>query len=335
MKKLYHYLPLVILSVFVSLFIMLAEASAFTKNVLLDPDVYKDAMDQKSVSTAIYDELTEYFKSLSSATGIPPEVFTDPLSEEELYSASYRLLKDSLDYLNNDSAPKPKSTLDLSGLEKSIVDYIENDAAERQIKMDKEYKELRDNTVKIAKEQVESRLDTMMLYTLSKTDIGTTIHKHSGMLTVAFWVLIGLAIALMAVMVIIDRHHPRDFPYWLGLIMVVTSAGFFVPALILQKTNYFSSFFIMNEYIHRSVTGLFEVALDNIITVQLIILIAGAVLIISAQVIHTLYIRHLKKQWKKTHWHEDKEQDEETDTTEASEAPEAVISGEAEADPAE
>ena len=309
MKKLYHYLPMVILSVFLTVFIGCAEAAYFTRNTLLDPEIYKQAMDQREVSKSMYEELVRYFDSLSSATGIPAEVFTEPLDEEELYRASYRLLKDTLEYLTNPDAPKPAVTYDFSGIERSITDYISKDADERSIKKDKEYEELLNNTVKTAKTQISSRFDTVMLYTLSEKSIGESIHKHIGLISAAFWASVGIAVILLAIMIIIDRHHPRDFIYWGGLVMFVSGAMFLIPSVILCKTGYFDRFFIMNTHIYKTVTGMLELALKEIITVQLVVVIIGFVLLAAAQVVHVLYLKHLKKEYKKTHWHKNTEEE--------------------------
>lgn len=324
-KKLYHFAPIVVLSVFAIIFIILAETVFFVKRTLLDSEIYKSAMDQKAVSNAMYDELEKYFESLSSATGIPAEVFTEPLSEDELYTSSYMLLKDSLGYLSDSDAAKPETRYDLSKLEKSITDYIEKDAEERGITKDEDYKKLLKNTVDIAKKQVTSRLDIIMLQTLSNSKVGESVHKYSGWITPVFWTLVGLALLMIIGIVIIDRHHPRDFFYWAGVLIAVPAAVFYFPALYLHRTEYFSTFFITNEYIHRTVTGVFEIALKRIMTVQLILLIIGLVLIIAAQIIHVLFIRHLKKQWKKTHWQEDREpEDDDSSPAETVSEPAAV-----------
>ena len=305
MKKLYHYIPMVVLSFFAIIFIVAAEVFSYTKNTLLDADIYKTAMDQKSVSDSMYNELIVYFKSLSNATGIPPEVYTENIDKDKLYESSYILLRDCLSYLADPDAPKPKINYDSKPIEDNIRNYIEKDADERGLKKNSEFKKLVDNTVKIAREQITSRLDTMMLYTLSKTGAAEAVHKYSHLLGIGSWICIGLAAVMFALMIFINRHHPRDLPYWLGVLILVPACVFLVPAVILEKTDYFSSFFIRNEYIHDTVTGMFGLALDGIIKTQIILAIIGVVFIISAQVIHTVYVRHLKKQHRKHHWRED------------------------------
>lgn len=299
MKKLYHFTPMVILALFASIFMILAEACIFVNGTLLDSDVYYQSMNEKNVSQSMYDELCTYFISLSSATGIPVEVFTEPLDKDELYTTSFKLLQESITYLKDKNAPKPAVNYDFSKIEKSITDYIEKHAEEHNIEKDDEYKKLLKNTIDTAKEQIQSRFDVMMLYTMSKTSFAEKIHNYSFLFGIGRFVFIGLVVILAVVMVIIDRHHPRDFPYWVGLILTVSSGFWLIPSLYLKATGYFEAFFIQNPYIKKTVTGMFEIILSDTIKLHLILLIIGVVLIISTLVIHYAYIHYLKKKHQK------------------------------------
>ena len=301
MKKLYHFVPMLILSLFAVIFVILAEACIFVDSTLLDSDIYMQAMNEKNVTQSMYDELCVYFESLSHATGIPTNVYTDPLDKEELYTTSFKLLQESINYLKDKNAPKPSVNYDYSKVEKSITEYIVKHAEENNITIDKEYRKLIENTVNTAKTQIESRFDVMMLYTLSKTSGAEVLHNNSWLIGIGSLVFIGLAVILLVFMVIIDRHHPRDFPYWAGLIMAVSGGFWLVPAMYLKFSDFFGTFAIRNEYIYNTVTGMFGIALDHIIRLQMIIAIIGLVLIISTQIIHLVYLHYLKNRYKKTH----------------------------------
>ena len=294
MKKLYHFVPMLILSLFAVIFVILAEACIFTHHTLLDSEIYMQAMNEKNITQSMYDELCTYFESLSHATGIPTEVFTDPLDKEELYTTSFKLLQESITYLKDKNAPKPSVNYDYSKVEKSITDYIEKHAEEHNIEKNKEYQKLINNTVKTAKTQIESRFDVMMLYTLSKTSGAEKLHNNSWLIGVGIFLFIGLTVLMLIIMVIIDRHHPRDFPYWAGLIMAVSAGFWLIPSAILKSQDFFATFAIRNEYIYDSVTGMFDLALSSIIRLQVILLVIGILLIISAQLIHTIYLHYLK-----------------------------------------
>lgn len=299
MKKLYHFAPMVILSIFLVIFIVLIEAALYAKHVLFKPDIYANAMNEKEVTQAMYDEINTNFGYYAAPTGIPQEVFTSSYTKDELYTASFKLLTDSLAYITDKNAPKPVISYDFSKVEKNITDYIEKDAEQRSIEKTKEYYTMIANTVKMSKDQITTRLDVMMLYKLSGTKGAELVHDRSDLFGIVIWALIGTALLILIIMVVIDRHHPRDYPYWLGLVLMASSGTLLVPAVYLKSTNYFEAFFIKSEYIHRTVTGLFEIILNDIIRFELIMLIIGALLVLSTQVIHIVYVGHLKKKWQK------------------------------------
>ncbi len=303
MKRLYHFVPLIILSLFISIFLILFQLCVFINNTVLDPQIYNQAMNEKNVTQSIYDDLCTYFKSLSNATGIPTEVFTAPLDKEALYTASFKLLSESLNYITDKNAPKPSPNYDFTSEEESITNYIEKHASENNIEKNDEYKKLLKNTVDTAKTQIQSRFDVVMLYTLAKSSAGEKLHNYSYLFSIGSYVTIGLVIVLLVIMIIIDRHHPRDYPYWVGLIMVVSSGFWLIPAVYLKATEYFQTFFVRNEYIHKAVTGMFEISLDRIIRTQLILFIVGVVLIVSTLIIHYVYLHHLRVQYHKSHDH--------------------------------
>ena len=117
MKKLYHFAPMVILSVVLVIFIVLIEAALYAKYVLFKPDIYASAMNEKEVAQAMYDEINTNFGYYSAPTGIPQEVFTSSYTKDELYTASFRLLTDSLSYITDKSAQKPVINYDFSKID--------------------------------------------------------------------------------------------------------------------------------------------------------------------------------------------------------------------------
>lgn len=312
MKKLYHFTPMILLTILLVILLMLTEAALYVKTVIFKTDIYADAMNEKEVAQAMFDEINTNFGYYIGPTGIPQEVFTSAYTKDELYTASFKLLTDSLAYITDKEKPKPVVTYDFSKIEKSITDYIEKDADARGIdKNNKEYKAMIASTVKLAKDQITSRLDVMMLYKLSSTSPAKTLHNHSELIGIAVWILIGAVIIILAIMIYIDRHHPRDLPYWAGTALVVSSGAILVPAVFLRATDYFESFFIKSEYIYRTVTGFFEIVLNDIIVFETVMLVIGLLLIISTQVIHVLYVRSLKKKHRQKKLFEHKADDSE------------------------
>jgi hypothetical protein len=295
MKKLYHYPSMFILSVVSALVLILFEATLFVSQVLFKENIYSEALGKFDIAGTIYDELDTYFEQLYAPTGIPKEVYMDSIEKSALSQASYTLLTDSLEYLTNPKADKPEIQYDFTQLESDITEYIENYADENGDEKDDDYYSLIDNTISVAESQIQSRLDVMMLYTVSQTGFAEKIHNASGYVNYAMVGVGAVLLILLAVMFAINRHHLRDMTYWIGGIMLSASAVIIAPALYLEKTGYFNKFFMRSNHIYQTVTGFFSVALDKIITAQVALLIIAVVLIVATLGIHSLYVFYLKK----------------------------------------
>lgn len=295
MKRLYHYPAMIVLALLAALFAVIFEVCTFFSLVLMKPEIYSEAMGSKGVSDAIYEDLNTYFEHYAAPTGIPKEVFTKSLDKSELSKAAYQLLSDSLAYLSDPNAVKPEPQYDFTQLDKDITDYIEANTDHDKVEDKDEYNKLVENTISTAEGQIKSRLDVMMLYTLSKTGFAAKVHTCAGYIRFGAFASAAAAVIFLAAMVIVDRRHPRDLPYWFGCTIFSASTLVLVPSLYLQKVHFFDRFFVKSDYIYRTVTGLCDTALDHIITAQTIALMVGILLILLTLVIHAIYLKYLRR----------------------------------------
>lgn len=294
-KKLYHYAAMTVLTVFSVMVLLAAEACAFVNYVILDEAIYSEAIGRYGVAEAAYDQLVEYFTQYEAPTGIPAEVFTDAISEEDIIAASYRLTVDSVDYLSGRADSQPEITYDFTELEESVRNYIEEYSEENDIEKDSDYYELIDNTIAVSEAQISGRLDAMMLYTLSTSTAGSSLNGLLPYVKPAMFGLAAVFALLVVLMFIINRNHLRDMPYWCGSIMFCSSAAILIPVIYLKKTAYFDSFIISTEHIYKAITGLANSCLEHIISAQSTVMIIGVVLIVSTLIIHSLYVRYRQK----------------------------------------
>ena len=292
MKKLYHYPAMMVLSFFAVIFLMVFEASTFVETVVFKPALYSEAIGRKAVINAVYEDLEVYFTQFSAPTGIPAEVFIDPIKKEELSQSSFELLTDSLEYLTDKNAPKPEIKYDFKPFEDSVVGYIESYSDQNNIEKDEDYYNLIDNTVSTGEGQIRHHLDVMMLYQLSNSRYGGVLHEKSGYIRTVMLGSAGVLVLIALLMFIIDRHHIRDLTYWLGLIVAVSSIVILIPCIYLNKINYFSTFFMRSPHIYLTVTGVFQTMLNMIIYFETIMLIIGLILIVLTIVIHMIYVKY-------------------------------------------
>lgn len=300
MKKLYHYAPMLILSLLAAIVLIAFELCFFVSQVIFKPELYSEAMGKNDVAEAIYEDLDTYFGQYSIPSNIPKEVFTGSLDKSELSRAAYGLLSDSLAYLTDPSAEKPEPEYDFTSLENDITGYFESYAEENKIEKNDEYRKMLDSTISTAEEQIESKLDVMMLYTVSQTKFAATVHKYAKLINAAAVACAVMLAVLAALMVFVDRHHPRDLTYWFGTAIFCSSAAQLIPAVYLDKIGYFNSFFMKSEHVYRTVTGFFQTALDKLIFMHTVLVIIAVLLIAVTLIVHMIYKwyrtrRHLKE----------------------------------------
>ncbi len=294
MKRLYHYPVMLVLSILSILSLIVLEATAFIQFVLFQPDIYLEAMSRGRVDEVIYNDLVDYFTGFSGPTGIPPEIFIAPLNKDELYDASKMLTADSIVYLTDPSAAKPTINYDFSKVENYVDAYIEQYTDHNGIPKDETYYNLVKNTNATIESQISGQLDVTMLYTLSGSSYAATLQKSTGLIQTGL-VVSGIAFALFfMMMIIIDRRHPRDLPYWFGVTLTASSIILLAPAMYLNKINYFDNFFMRSDNVYKTVTSICGVVLNRVINGETMILICGVLLILSTIIIHMFYIRYLK-----------------------------------------
>ncbi len=291
MKKLYHYPSMLILSLLCVIALIVLQLSYFATQVLFKPQIYTEAIIKSRTAELICQDLDTYFGYLSTPTNIPKNVFTDPIKTEDISAAVNQLVEDSLAYITDSSAPKPQIKYDYAPLEKSITDYIDKYAAEHDdIEKDEEYDKFVRNTIDTAKEQVESRMDAILLYKIASTGYVDKLHKAADMLHTVLIASGGILLLLIIIMCIINRHHPRDMTYWYGSILFTASATLLIPLIYMKKVKFFDGFIIRSDYTYKAVTRLLNSLLDRALNFELILFVAGVLLIITTIVVHMIYI---------------------------------------------
>ncbi len=295
MKRLYHYSAMLVLTILSIISLLVFEVSAYTHFVVFQPQIYYESMLKGRVDEIIYNDLVEYFQGFSGPTGIPAEVFTAPLNQEELFEASYWLTVDSLIYLVDETATEPTVTYDFSKVENYVDAYIEQYSDYNNIPKDKNYYALIQNTHQTIESQIKGQLDVALLYKLAQSSYVNGIRDYAANVQLRLIVSGILLVLFVAAMIIVDRKHPRDLPYWFGITLVISSAIILAPALYLDKINYFDNFFMRSDNVYKTVTNVCHYVLSSVINTETLILIFGFFLIFLTIIIHTFYIKYLNK----------------------------------------
>ena len=308
MKKLYHYTPMLILTIFAAIFMLLTELLAFCQTMVFNTDYYVWSISNSGADKALYNEIDTYFRQFSIPTAIPKEVYTKSLDENTVSVTAKRLTKASFDYIFGNSTKKPEVKYDYTQFETDVTDYIEKYSEANNIVKDAEYYTFIDNTINVAEKKVEASFDIMMAQKLADSSI-TSVSRR--VVPQVNNILIGCSavlLILLGIMVYIDRHHPFDLPYWVGVVMFVSSALLLIPSVYCRYTGYFDGLFMQDESVYYAITGSIYGVMDRIILVNCILFALGLVLIVFAQIIHIFRVRDAKH-----HHHHDDDADEDDD----------------------
>ena len=312
MKRLYHYLPMLLLSIIMVLFALIFEAAFYTSANLLNSEYYTEVINDYHVADALYTQVGDYFRQYANPTGIPQEVFMKGMDKDKLASSARALTKQSVEYILSPSSKKPKAEYDFTDFEKSIDKYYESYAETNNIQKDEEYYSLKKRTVSIAEEKVLSLIDVMMLETVSKTGVASKIHKVTPFIDYIMYGSIIMMVIIAVLMLVVDRHHKADLLYWGGTVLFTTGGLLLIPAIYLRATGFFDGFFITQQTVYRSATGVIYKFLDEMIFLNSVMVGLGVILLIMAQIVHVIRKRKAIAQIRReAHRRAEEEEDEE------------------------
>ena len=296
MKRLYHYTPMLIISMITTVVMIIAELLAFCNTMVCDTDYYVWVISDSGADEALYNELDEYFTQLPNATDIPKEVYTKSLDKKKVSSSAKQLVKASMDYTFGKSNKKPEVKYDYTQYEIDVTEYIETYSEANNIEKDSEYYSLIDNTLYVTERKIDSSLDVLMAKKIADSSLPSITRRLVPSLSIFMGISVVLLLMLVGLMCYVDREHLFDVPYWVGSVMFCGSALLLVPTAYCRMTGYFDGLFLENESIYYAITGAIYGITDRVMLVNAGIFALGILLIIFTQVIHLFRVREAKRQ---------------------------------------
>lgn len=285
---------MLILAIFATIVMAAGQLLAFCNTMVFNTDYYVWTISDSGADTALYEELDSYFSQISIPTDIPKEVYTKSLDKKNVSVAAKKLTKASLDYTFGKSNTKPALSYDFTQLETDITEYIEKYSSANDIEKDAEYYTFIDNTINVVEKKMEASFDIMMAKQLADSSIPKLTRRLVPSANIMLGVCVVVFAGLLGLMFYINRHHPFDMPYWIGVIMFSGSSLLLLPTVYLRITDYFDGLFIDNRSTFFALTGSLYGVTDRIILVNCILFALGIVLMIFAQFIHVFRVKDAK-----------------------------------------
>lgn len=250
---------------FLSLALILASVLSvgiFSKNT------YSEIVNRFDISQKVYSEIENVFLDQSGGSNIPPEVYEDIITLEDVERIFPDVVDSVMSYAFGETDEIKPIEIDFTALEKSLTDYFVSYAKEHNIAMDDAFDNQLKLTIKSAKESVTSSIDLAVLkkgadlirprIKTIKTAVGISL----GVVAAAF-VLLSLLLILTA-----KKHGV----FWILSSVLSSSAISLAVVSLLRIFGFFDGFILKNEVLHTFITGFLKVLSDSIIITSAVIL---------------------------------------------------------------
>ncbi len=254
---------------------------------LLKPSFYISSVEKHEIYQRVSNYAEKYFSNNAAVSSIPAEVYMDGLDEQVVKQAVDGKINAFFEYVNRDTNKIEKVKIDFSELEKNITDFFDEFAKENNIKLNDEFTEQLDKTIKAAEKDIESFANVYMLDYIEKSGIHNKIRKVVPFIPYGTHALYAVAAIGFIMMIILNKKQIKSALYWLSTSGLVASIIMLIPCIVIKSSDYFSHLVVRNDYIYYAVTGLLNDTVNCFMKYQLVIL-GGSVLIMVAYIAFSL-----------------------------------------------
>lgn len=237
-KKLYNYLPNLIISLFLA-FIFLALSLLFAAdNIFFEPTTYTNSMHKIKIEDTAFQEIQTYCEQQYAYTGVEADTLKKSINKTDISNAIYSYVEDTFSYILGKKSELPEFKADFTLLEKNISDDYTKWAEKEGVKYTQELEDIKQKTIKNVEQAIESDLDVILLSHINKPNGIST--KLKDLLVLARKIriaLIATAVILIGVMAAVNRKHIGGLLYWVGTSLFCSSMLILVPCAILRVQN--------------------------------------------------------------------------------------------------
>lgn len=275
-KKLYNYLPNLIISLFLA-FIFLALSLLFAAdNIFFEPTTYTNSMHKIKIEDTAFQEIQTYCEQQYAYTGVEADTLKKSINKTDVSNAIYSYVEDTFNYILGKKSELPEFKADFTLLEKNISDDYTKWAEKEGVKYTQELEDIKQKTIKNVEQAIESDLDVMLLSHINKPNGIST--KLKDLLVLARKIriaLIATAVIFIGVMAAVNRKHIGGLLYWVGTSLFCSSMLILVPCAILKGTKYYDGLAIHNDTVYNALTRSMYGLTDSLIKLSTVTLVVA------------------------------------------------------------
>ena len=167
-KKLYNYLPNLIISLFLA-FIFLALSLLFAAdNIFFEPTTYTNSMHKIKIEDTAFQEIQTYCEQQYAYTGVEADTLKKSINKTDVSNAIYSYVEDTFSYILGKKSGLPEFKADFTLFEKNISDDYTKWAKKEGVEYTQELEDIKQKTIKNVEQAIESDLDVMLLSHINK-----------------------------------------------------------------------------------------------------------------------------------------------------------------------
>ena len=256
-KKLYNYLPNLIISLFLA-FIFLALSLLFAAdNIFFEPTTYTNSMHKIKIEDTAFQEIQTYSEQQYAYTGVEADTLKKSINKTDVSNAIYSYVEDTFSYILGEKSELPEFKADFTLLEKNISDDYTKWAKKEGVEYTQELEDIKQKTIN-KPNGISTKLKDLLVLA-RKIRIA----------------LIATAVIFIGVMAAVNRKHIGGLLYWVGTSLFCSSMLILVPCAILKGTKYYDGLAIHNDTVYNALTRSMYGLTDSLIKLSTVTLIVA------------------------------------------------------------
>jgi len=276
MKSAKTYIPCVLISIILVFSMLGTGICIIADKVILNPDTCIKIIDEKDLDSKVKNLIDKTFREKYNSTGIPPEVYTDVISEQWINTSLKMNIISGFEYLNGIAYTFSVSPdLDFKELDESITNFFNTYADKNGYVKDSSYYDKLQKEIDAAHRIIINYTDIFKFNTLDEHGVFSQARRYINYLDKIMYICIGADILCIVLIFLLCKKNIKEILYWVGSSFIVSSVIVLVPCVYLTSSNYFDSFVIKQEQIFTAFTSYMYRIIDSFTAFEIGVLAAG------------------------------------------------------------
>ncbi|MBR6395096.1 MAG: hypothetical protein IKS13_09785 [Ruminococcus sp.] len=279
MNKISSYVSSLIFSILLVLSLT-ASIGMLIVDINVTPEKAVDLSRKEDLASKCLTQIEKYFREQSNATGVPAEVYTEPLTIgyiNKVIEETY--IKNVFDNIKKEEKvdPFPPVNPDLDdSIDKFFNDYADKIGYEKDDAFYEKLESAKSNAYKV----IGNNCDVYKAKSLSKHGVVSKVSKLYKLRPVLTFASIAATVIMLFFIIAVNWKNKKLSLYWIGISSIISGIIGTVPSVYLIVTKYFDSFSIKQPQVFKAYTGAMYKLTAAFMAVSIAIAVVGIALVV-------------------------------------------------------